>query len=109
MKSVPCIFFVLQCCLQLSDGNTVAGTFFKLIDGDVGQTNKDEPVTSEAFHVCSLRSGCPDVLTSKHVHKKKPDKGGEHNADSTSRNGGNTAEWRKIDFLGKPVTSILVL
>ena len=108
MKTVPCILFFLQCLLRLSNGNTVAGTFFKLVDGDVHQSSKDDPVTSEVFHACSLRNACPEVLAPKHVHKQNPDEGGEMKADSSSGNGGNTAEWRKIDFLGKYVTNILV-
>eukprot|EP00112_Aurelia_sp_Birch-Aquarium-sp1_P004081 Seg1464.6 transcript_id=Seg1464.6/GoldUCD/mRNA.D3Y31 product="hypothetical protein" protein_id=Seg1464.6/GoldUCD/D3Y31 len=95
MNTVPCILFVLQIFLHLSHGNTVTGTFFRLVDEDAGERNKDEPVTSEAFHACSLQNACPNVLAARNVHKEKTEKRKEKSADLPS---GNAAEWRKIEF-----------
>ncbi len=77
----------------------MTGTFFKLVDGDASQSNKDEPMTSEAFHACSLQNACPNVLAARNVDKEKSDKSKEKSADLLSR---NAAEWRKIEFLGMP-------
>lgn len=78
----------------------MTGTFFKLVDGDAGQSKNDEPVTSEAFHACSLQNGCANVLAASTVHKQKSDKSEENSDDSPSGKIGDAA-WRKIEFLGK--------